>query len=125
MAKQLFVRRDRDDVVVLQILERELSDLVLQDQLEIALTDFVRTYQPKKLLLDLSDVEYCATGVINTLLLVRKNINDDGGEFKLCALSESLLLAFRSLNLETTVFSIHPTAAEAVEAFNDSAQPMG
>jgi anti-anti-sigma factor len=119
MLKQLFVRRDRDGVVVLKILERELSDLVLQDKLGSALTEFVQTHRPRKMLLDLSDVDYCATGVINTFLMVRKLVVDQGGEFKLCSLSESLRIAFRSLNLEKTVFSIHESADESIEAFND------
>ena len=118
MSMQLFVRRDRGDVVVLHILESELSDLVLQDQLNVALTDFVKTHQPKKLVLDLSEVDYCATGVINTFLLVRKRVVERGGEFKLCSLSASLRTAFRSLNLEKTVFSIHDSADASIEAFN-------
>lgn len=123
MVKQLFVRRDRGDVVVLHVVERELSDLVLQDQLQVAFADFVKTHRPRKLLLDLSEVEYCATGVINTFLLLRKNVIEQGGEFKLCSLSESLRLAFRSLNLEKSVFSIHASVPEAIEAFSASVQP--
>ncbi len=118
MLKQLFVRRDRDDVVVLQVLVPELSDLVLQDKLRVALIDFVETHRPQKILLDLRDVDYCATGVINTFLVVRKIVVDQGGEFKLCSLSESLRIAFRSLNLEDTVFSIHDSAEDSIAAFN-------
>jgi len=122
MPKQLFVRRDRDDVVVLKILEPELSDLVLQNQLSDALTEFVETHQPKNLLLDLSEVEYCATGVINTFLLIRKQVLELGGAFKLCALSDPLRMAFRSLNLENTVFSIHETVDESIAAFSAAAR---
>ncbi len=118
MRKQLFVRRDRGDVTVLQILEPELSDLVLQDKLQEALTHFVTTYRPAKLVLDLSEVQYCATGVINTFLAIRKLVNSQGGEFKLCSLTESLRIAFRSLNLDTTIFSIHESADACVGAFN-------
>lgn len=121
MATQLFVRRDRGGVVVLQILERELSDLVLQDRLALALTDFVETHQPRCLLLDLSEVDYCATGVINTFLLVRNRVIELGGEFKLCCPSDPLRLAFRTLNLDQKVFSIHASVAEAIEAFAASA----
>ena len=122
MTNQLFVRRDRGDVVVLQILQRELSDLVLQDQLAVALTNFVETHRPRKLVLDLSDVDYCATGVINTFLRLRNLVVGQGGELKLCSLSKILRQAFRSLNLEDTVFSIHPSVAESVKAFNAPAQ---
>jgi len=118
MVHQFFSRHDHDDVVVLTIMESELSDLVLQDQLDVALVEFVESQQPPKLLLDLSNVEYCATGVINTFLSVRKRLAQQGGALKLCALSDSLRLAFRSLNLENTVFSIDETVEEAIEAFN-------
>ena len=121
LGKQLFVRRDRGHVVVLQILESELSDLILQDQLLVALTEFVNTHRPKCLLLDLSEVEYCATGVINSFLLVRKQIKEQGGEFKLCSLSESLRFAFQSLNLENTVFSIHDSVDDGVAEFSGQA----
>lgn len=122
MSKQLFVRRDCDGVIILQLLDRELSDLVLQDRLMVELINFVDTHHPRKLLLDLSEVDYCATGVINTFLHVRNHVLEQGGEFRLCCLTESLLIAFRSLNLDSTVFSIHASLDESIAAFNESTQ---
>ncbi len=125
MTKVFFDQSDHADVVVLRIFEAELSDLVLEDQLVVALTKFVESRQPQKLLLDLSDVDYCATGVINTFLLLRKQVMDLGGEFKLCSVCGPLRTALRSLKLDKAVFSIHQSVADGLEAFSVSVEPNG
>jgi anti-anti-sigma regulatory factor len=121
MTNKFYVQSDHADVVVLRICEPELSDLVLEDRFSVALSGFVESRRPQKLLLDLSEVDYCATGVINSFLALRQQVVQYGGEFKLCSLCEALRMALRSLKLDKTVFSIHLSVEDGVKAFIASA----
>jgi anti-anti-sigma factor len=107
------------DVTVLRLIDTELSDLVLQDAAHEELMSLVEEDQPTKLLVDFSAVQYCTTGIINSLLTTKKQIVSGGGAFKLCGLTKHVHDAFMALNLENTVFDVYATPAEALAAFSD------
>jgi len=104
-------------VTALRVLDRELSDLELQDELHLELTGFVQSRQPQKLLVDFSAVTYCNTGVINTLITAKRQVEKYGGVFKLCGLTSHVHDAFVALNLIDTVFDVYATCNEARKAF--------
>jgi anti-anti-sigma regulatory factor len=105
------------DVTVLRLVDAELSDLVLQDAVHDELMWLVEEDKPTKLLIDFSAVQYCTTGIINSLLTTKKRIVAGGGAFKLCGLTKHVHDAFMALNLENTVFDVYATPAEALAAF--------
>ncbi|MEX0820013.1 MAG: STAS domain-containing protein [Pirellulaceae bacterium] len=107
----------QNDVTVLRFVDAELSDLVLQDAAHEELMALVEEDQPSKLLVDFSAVQYCTTGIINSLLTTKKRVVAGGGALKLCGLTQHVHDAFIALNLENTVFDVYPTQAEALAAF--------
>ena len=106
-----------DGVVILTLVDAELSDLVLQDAVQEELSALVEEDKPAKLLIDFGVVQYCTTGIIGSLLTTKKRVVAGGGEFKLCCLTKHVHDAFKALNLENTVFDVYATKDEALAAF--------
>lgn len=106
-------------ITVLCLVDAELSDLGLQDAAHEELMALVDNDKPKKLLIDFSVVEYCTTGIINSLLTTKKKVTAAGGDFKLCGLTKHVHDAFVALNLENTVFDVYPDQATALAAFDN------
>jgi anti-anti-sigma regulatory factor len=106
-------------VMIIRLVDAELSDLVLQDSLHEEMLALVKKDQPPKLLVDFGAVNYCTTGVINSLLTIKKTVVAGGGVFKLCGLTGHVHEAFTALNLENTIFDVYKTQAEAIAAFSD------
>lgn len=105
-------------VTVVRLVDAELSDLGLQDAAHEELMALVESAAPPKLLIDFGAVEYCTTGIINTLLTTKKKTVAAGGVFKLCGLTKHVHDAFMALNLENTVFDVYPDQAAALAAFD-------
>ena len=112
-----FSVKTTDGVTVICPVDKELSDLVLQDELHEELLSFLAEEKPQKLLINFGAVEYCTTGIINSLLSVKKRVVAGEGQFKMCCLNRHVHDAFRALNLEGTVFEVFPEEAEAVASF--------
>ena len=107
-----------EGIVVVRPIDKELSDLVLQGDLHDELMRFLAEDKPQKLVINFAAVEYCTTGIINSLLSVKKRVIAADGEFKMCCLTQHVHEAFRALNLEGTVFEVFPTEAEALSSFS-------
>lgn len=107
-----------DGITVIRPTDKELSDLVLQDELHEELMSFLAAEKPQRLIINFGAVEYCTTGIINSLLSVKKRIIAAEGQFKMCCLTQHVHDAFRALNLEGTVFEVFPSEAEAVASFD-------
>ena len=107
-----------DGVTVICPVDKELSDLVLQDELHEELLGFLANEQPQKLVINFGRVEYCTTGIINSLLSVKKRVMAAGGQFNMCCLTQHVHDAFRALNLEGTVFQVFETEEKAVDSFD-------
>jgi len=106
-----------DGVTVIRPVDKELSDLVLQDELHEQLMAFLEAEKPDKLLINFGAVEYCTTGIINSLLSVKKRVVAKEGQFKMCNLTEHVHDAFKALNLEGTVFEVFADEAEAIASY--------
>jgi anti-anti-sigma factor len=87
------------------------------DELCQQLIEFVSTRQPHHVIVDFSEVTRCSTAVINTLLLVKKQLLSADGEVKLCNVSDGVRHVYRMLNLDGTVFEIHDSLLNALNAF--------
>ena len=106
------------DVTVIRPVDRELSDLVMQDDLHEQLMSFLEDEKPDKLLINFGAVEYCTTGIINSLLSVKKRVMAHQGQFKMCNLTQHVHDAFRALNLEGKVFEVFDSEVDALDSFS-------
>jgi anti-anti-sigma factor len=115
---QRFDIRTSNDVTILDVKAKELSELDYQEQLRDELMAFVKTTNPQKLVLSLKGVEFMGSNAIGILINVRKAVDVHGGRLYLCDLQTNVRMAFKVLNLEGTLFKIFATEAEAVNAFD-------
>ena len=60
----------------------------------------------------------CSTAVINAMLLVKKKLLSADGEVKLCNVSDGIRHVYQMLNLDGTVFEIHDSLPQALQAFD-------
>lgn len=105
---------DEGDVVVVRFVDGELSDLLVQSQLQSELIELLTSRQPTKLMIDFGPVRYCTSATINGLLDVRKRMAKAGGKLRLCGLSKHVREAFRVLNLEGTIFQIDDSPSQSL-----------
>lgn len=69
----------------------------------------------KNIILDLSDVKYTDSSGLSALLVGNRVIQEDGGIFVLCGLSEHTMKLIKISQLDS-VLNILPTTEEAVDA---------
>jgi len=112
-----FETKQHDDVTEIRLIDRKLSDLLLQDELTDEFTDFATNEQPEKVVVNFDNVVYCNTSTIDALIQLRKRVNARCAPIKLCHLSQPIRDAFRALNLDGTLFEIHDTIDEANHSF--------
>ena len=105
-------------ITTIRFTEPELFDTLLVEELRNDLIGFTERETPERLLLDFSEVEFCSSALINTLLRIRKIVErDNAGQLKLSGMTESVRSAFESLNLDGSVFQIYASAEEATTKF--------
>jgi anti-anti-sigma factor len=105
------------DVTEVHVKKEELSDLVLQNKFHEELMDLIRSQQPGKLLVSFQPVRYCATSIINSLVAARKETAAYGGRLRLCEMSVPVREAFKTLNLDGTLFEILDSLTDARAEF--------
>ncbi|MBI2477548.1 MAG: STAS domain-containing protein [Planctomycetia bacterium] len=83
------------EITTIRFTEPELFDTILVTELKEQLINFTERETPEKLLLDFSEVEFCSTAVINTLLRIKKIVvRDGGGQLRLCGMRPNVRSAF-------------------------------
>jgi anti-anti-sigma regulatory factor len=118
MSQAIYLQyEDRGDVLVARILGRILLDPMAVREMSDELLSAIERRKPRKLLVSFSDVGRCSTDVINALLLAKKRLLSEGGELKLCEMSQNIRHTYQILNLDGTVFRIYETGDEALDAF--------
>jgi len=105
------------DVTELRLADPALFDVPRYEELRNELVSFVEQRRPDRLIVDFSSVGYCSTAVIAAVLMAKKRLDSDGGQMKLCGMSDAVRETFQMLKLDGTIFDIHTTKAEAVNAF--------
>ena len=105
------------DVTILRLKDPRLSELLEITELHDEMLDYIERQSPHNLLIDFATVTQCSTAVINGLLRAKKRMLALGGRFMLCSMHESVREAYRVLSLDGTVFEIHDTLPEAIDAF--------
>jgi anti-anti-sigma regulatory factor len=124
MSQSSFLRfEEHGDVLVLRILGKSLLDPMTVREMSDELMEVVVGRKPRRLLVSFSEVGRCSTDVINALLLAKKRLLSQGGELRLCEMSESIRCAYRILNLDGTVFRIYESLDEGLDEFALDSMP--
>jgi anti-anti-sigma regulatory factor len=113
---ECFCVEQSGDVTIVRIFDTRSFDTDGYAQLQQDLVDFVAHHQPRKLLVDLGNIEYCSTALIAALLMAQKCIQTCAGTMKLFGLSEVVLESLQHLKLIDTVFSVCADEAGAKHA---------
>lgn len=106
-----------NSVTLLELADPNLFESLLVSELHDELLDYIATRSPRQLVVDFGRVTFCSSAVINGLLRAKRRVVTNGGRIKLCAMSQTTREAYRTLNLDGTVFDIYDTRDEAVQAF--------
>ena len=88
------------------------------EELRDELTELVSSFRPRKLVVNFSDVRYCSTAIIASLLILKERIESYGGQMKFCGMNTAVRDSFAMLQLDGRVFAIHSTAAGAFADFS-------
>ena len=107
-----------NDVTVVRPVDKELSDLVLQDELHEQLMSLLEKEQPTKLLISFGTVEFCTSGPINNLIRVRNSVLARQGQFKMSDLTRHVHDEFVALNLLDTL-KVVSSEADAIASFSE------
>ena len=117
IALQYFDVEQSDDVTELRLADPSLYDVPRYEELQNEVVNFVERQRPSKLIVDFSAVGYCSTAVIAAMLTVKRRLEPERGQVKLCGMSDDVRETFRTLKLDGTIFDILATKADAVNAF--------
>jgi anti-anti-sigma factor len=109
-----FEVRFEGGIPVLQLQDPRSYDTQDYAELQGELLRHAAEARPEKVVVDLANVQYCSTAVINGLIQLRKRLAQHGGKVKLSGLSAEVREAFRHLHLEPAVFDIYDTPGAAV-----------
>ena len=109
------IPNDEHGVLVLSILRGFMQDLRLED--------FHGSYQPavksgKRLVLDLSDLDYIDSKHLAALVVCYKRIAEAGGKIVFCGLKPAVRETFLVTRLDR-IFAIAPTRGEALRQLAD------
>jgi anti-anti-sigma regulatory factor len=112
-----FTVDQRGDVTVVRVVDPRLFDTMIVTEFEDDLLDLVDMHLPQNVLIDFGAVTHCSTAVINGLLRAKKRLVARKGQLALCGMTDSIREAYRTLNLDGTVFAIYDNESEALAAF--------
>lgn len=101
-----------DGHTVITLQETRL-DAAIADQFKTTMMDLVQSGQ-RQLVLDLATVDFIDSSGLGAVVSVLKGVGKDGS-LKLCQLQDGVMSIFR-LTRMTQVFSIHPSAEDALAA---------
>jgi anti-anti-sigma factor len=105
------------EVTELRLADPALFDVPRFEELRNELVSFVERQRPDRLIVDFSAVGYCSTAVIASVLMAKKRLDSEGGQMKLCGMSDAVRETFQMLRLDGTIFDIRTTKADAANAF--------
>jgi anti-anti-sigma factor len=113
---RLQVRRHDENIIVVRLLDKRLSDPMVVDSQRAALKDLLqREPASQSFVLDFELVSFLVTNALNNLLVFNAQISRENGRLVLCRLSPALREIFRRTYLEGNVFEIVDTLEQAIE----------
>lgn len=112
-----FRASQRHAILKICIVNTAYYDVELYGELRDELLSFVNEHSGGSLLIDLSEVEYCSTAVMQVLISARLKLLASGGQLKLCGVNRNVRKAFEQLRLDRTTFDIHDSQTMAIASF--------
>ena len=113
---QCIETQQMEDVTVLRISGVEVRGRLISDELPDELDQLSQQQQSEKLVVSLGKLNCVTSDVINALIKLRGRLIAAGGSIGLCAMKTTVRDSFRLMNLDGTLFAIHDTEAEAINA---------
>ena len=114
--RESFAVEQCGDMTIIRLVDPWHFETVEYAQIQQELMDFVERRQPRHLLVDLANIEYCATALINALLMAQGRVHAGSGEMKLFGLHGGMLEAMQHAKLIDTMFSVYSDEAAARNA---------
>lgn len=105
-------------VVVARCLQNNLSDEENIDPVGQELLTLVDKYECRRIVLDLSDVEYMTSAMVGKMIRVHRQMHRDNGKLVLCALHPTVYEILHTSKL-LTYFNVAGSVPEAVALFGD------
>ena len=105
-----------DDSITLRFIDTSYFDTDDYAQLQQELAEFVAREQPRMLLVDLAEIQYCSTAFISALLAARNCMRSWAGTMKLFGLSQVVLETLQHLKLAGSVLSVYADEEAAQQA---------
>ena len=97
---------DQDEQIVIRMTEPQLYGDIVGEVLRLELTELIKTKKPRCLLIDFERVTTISSSIIAALLAVKRRLDREGGELKLCDVPPAVRQVFRTLHLEGNLFEI-------------------
>lgn len=111
-----FSTERRDDVTIVRFVDTSYFDTDEYAQLQQELAEFVAREQPRMLLVDLREIQYCSTAFISALLKAQNSLQSWAGTMKLFGLSQVVLETLQHLKLAGSVLSVYGDEEAAKQA---------
>ncbi len=110
------VAHTEGDVGVVTLTDVRLTDLNMIEKTGKELTELVEKRYMVKMVLDFTKVKYLSSAALRQLIALKKRLDKEKGEVKLCSIAPEIMTVFKTTQLDR-VFQIHPDAGAAVNAF--------
>lgn len=107
------------DVSVVQFADRKILEELSIHEIGEELRALSESEPKIKMLLDFSNVDHLASAALGMLITLHKNVQSRNGALKLANINRQIFQVFRITRLDR-MFEIHPSADEALEAFQKS-----
>ncbi|CUS79499.1 anti-anti-sigma factor [Candidatus Kryptobacter tengchongensis] len=105
------ISKPSKDTIVFKLREKKL-DMTISPELK---AEFLALCQSgvRRLIIDLSQVEYCDSSGLSSLLLCERRMRENNGETILVGVGDKVLNLLKIVKLDS-LFQIYPTVEEAI-----------
>jgi len=113
-AVELSVQHDADVTIISILTPRVPVDL--SESFEESVMQQVGGPEPRKVLIDFENVEFISSAILGKLIKLNGEIEDRGGQLKLCSLTERIREVFKVTQLYRH-FGLYKNRDKAIKAF--------
>ena len=104
------------DVSIIRFKESDILDQINIQEIGDEMNKIVESTPEIKLVVDFRGVEYLSSTALGKLISLKRKVDSQKGELRLCGIKETILEVFSITKLDT-IFEIKPTLDKAVASF--------
>ena len=104
------------DVSIIRFKESDILDQINIQEIGDEMNKIVDSSPGIKLVVDFRGVEYLSSTALGKLITLKRKVDSQNGELRLCDIKETILEVFSITKLDT-IFIIKPTLDEAIASF--------